>query len=179
MSNHYFIGVRLPDHAAEKLAAERNRWNIRSHKQVIPPEDMHITLVYIGADPHNELSAVHESLQHIQIQPFEVTISGAGTFGNPETPRVVYGKVAENGPLRELQREVAETLDSFRLRPDRRPYVPHVTLAKKWSGGEPLRQPLELGTVTFSVNEFSLFKVNLGKRPRYEAVHTYRLGAGG
>ncbi|WP_088005553.1 RNA 2',3'-cyclic phosphodiesterase [Indiicoccus explosivorum] len=178
MSNHYFIGIGLTAEAAGKLAEDRDNWKLRSHKQLIPSVDMHITLVYIGADPYGELPDVQRALRQIEQQPFEVTVSGTGTFGNPETPRVIYGKIGENSRLRALQQEVSDALEPFRLRPDRRPYVPHITLAKKWRGTASLDRKLELRPVSFPVREFSLFKVNLGQTPRYEAIYTFPLGAG-
>ncbi|AQQ52771.1 RNA 2',3'-cyclic phosphodiesterase [Planococcus lenghuensis] len=175
MSSHYFIGIRLPEETAASLALQRDSWRLRSHKQLPPAEDLHITLVYIGADPNDELPDVLQALEAVDMAAFEVTVSGAGTFGNPATPRVIYADVQENPHLRELQRQVEAALEPFSLRPDKRPFVPHITLAKKWKGNDPLTEPLTIGIERFTVSEFSLFQVHLDKRPRYEAVRTYEL----
>lgn len=175
MSSHYFIGIRLPEETAASLAEQRDNWQLKSYKQLPPPEDLHITLVYIGADPHDELPEVLKALNAVDVAPFDVAINGVGTFGNPAKPRVIYADVQENPHLRELQRQVVSVLEPFSLRPDKRPFVPHITLAKKWKGDDPLTKQLEIRVGRFTVSQFSLFKVNLNKRPRYEAVQTYEL----
>lgn len=178
MSKHYFIGIKVPEEIAFKLDAARKEWNLNSHKRYTPPTDMHLTLLFIGDDPHSEIEAAAKALNNVSHAPFELTIDGVKTFGNPETPRIIYASLAENLELAALQTQIKQTLSQFELNPDPKPFVPHITLAGKWKGGAPFTKPLTLEPATFRVTEFSVFQIEPHKVPRYIPIHTYQLKEG-
>lgn len=174
MSTHYFIGIRIPIDIAKKIAHARDSWGLSTHKRFTPAADMHITLVFIGEDRYGELPEIAERLALIKQQPFQLRLTGVKTFGNPETPRIVYAALAESPQLTQLQLEVQQQLDSLKLTTDPKPFVPHITLASRWDGGSfsPTQQLEEL---VFSIEEFSLFEIHPRSIPRYEEIHTYSL----
>lgn len=175
MSKHYFIGIKIPEAIAEKLDAARKEWNLASHKRYTRPGDMHITLLFIGNDAHSEIEAAAKALQRVAHTPFELTINGVKTFGNPSTPRIIYASVEESSQLVALQHDVRQALQPFQLNPDTKPFVPHITLAGKWKGGPPIKQQLTLEPETFQVTEFSIFQIEPQQVPRYIPIHTYQL----
>lgn len=175
MSKHYFIGIKIPQAAANKLDDTRRQWGLKSHKRYTPPVDMHITLIFIGDDPNQEIDAVAEALSDIKHSPFQLTIHGVGTFGNPATPRIIYASLKESEELNLLQDQVRQAVKGFRLNPDSKKFVPHITLAAKWAGGAPVKQELTLEPLSFEVTEFSLFEIHPREVPRYIPVATYQL----
>lgn len=178
MDNHYFIGIKIPLPTAHSLAEQRDSWDLSSHKRFPVAEDLHITLLFIGGDPHGEIGEVAKALEEVVHEPFTVDIKGTEYFGKKERPRVVYAATEENNSLNALQKNVKDTLKGFQLSPDNKPFVPHITLANKWAGKEPWGDIPELETEHFEADEFSLFRIEPSETPRYIAVQTYKLKDG-
>ncbi len=178
MVNHYFIGIKIPLATAHSLVEQRNSWNLSSHRRLPAAEDLHMTLLFIGGDPHGEIGEVAQALEEVVHDSFVVDITGTGYFGITDRPRVVYAETEENGSLNRLQEKVRDTLKEFQLRPDNKPFVPHITLANKWAGKEPWDDIPALGKERFKVDAFSLFRIEPENTPRYIAVQTYKLKDG-
>lgn len=175
MQAHYFIGIKIPEATAKRLDQARKGWNLKSHKRSTHWVDMHITLVFIGGDPHREIEEAKQALSTISHAPFELTTSGVETFGNPAKPRIIYAAVEESPSLMDLQRKVKEALLPFHLKPDDKAFVPHITLAGKWAGGPPLDIEMEIPALMFPVKEFSVFRIEPGSVPKYIPEATYQL----
>lgn len=178
MEAHYFIGIKIPVFAAAALEQARNSWEMDSHKRYTAPEDMHLTLVFIGNDLNGEITKAAEALREIDQTAFELTINGVEVFGNPETPRIVYAAVEESEELRKLQAKVKEKVLELKMNPDLKPFVPHITLAAKWKGGPPIKQERQLKPITFTVNHFTIFRIAPGQTPKYIEEFTYHLKEG-
>ena len=175
MKPHYFIGIKIPLFIAEKLAAERNSWNLQTHKRQTPPQDMHITLLFIGEDVHGEVGQVEKMLKEVRQQSFGLTIDGIKTFGNPLTPRIVYASLEASRELEELQHQVRQSLKPLQIIPDAKKFIPHITLASKWAGGEPTHLQYSIDNMQFEVTEFSLFRIAPKENPRYHKIANYSL----
>lgn len=178
MENHYFIGIKIPLPTARSLVEQRDSWNLSSHKRYPVAEDLHITLLFIGADPENEIMAAAEVLQDIAHPPIDLKITGTGYFGKKERPRVVYGAIEDSDSLNGLQDQIKTALSDFNLSPDNKPFVPHITVANKWAAKEPWSEIPALRPESFRAEEFSLFRIEPAGMPRYVAVKTYKLKDG-
>ena len=176
MKPHYFIGIKIPQNIAETLGKERDSWQLQTHKRLTPPEDMHMTLLFIGEDKEDKIKQVAEQLAGIQGSPFRLMIEGIQTFGNPETPRVIYAALKKSAELEKLQRAIAELLEPLQLGTDQKRFVPHITLANKWAGGEPVDLHLSVSQLEFEVAEFSLFRIAPKEKTRYQKIANYPLG---
>ncbi|MFC4714457.1 RNA 2',3'-cyclic phosphodiesterase [Planococcus dechangensis] len=174
MSTHYFIGIRIPADIAQHIAQARDSWELTTHKRKTPAVDMHITLLFIGEDRFGELPEIVERLSDIRQGKFQLELVGVKTFGNPETPRIVYAALKESPELLELQADVKRRLASLQLTTDLKPFVPHITLASRWNGGL-FSKGLQLEKLKFSVESFSLFRIHPRENPRYVEIHTYPL----
>lgn len=178
MNNHYFIGIKVPPATAERLVDQRDAWGLSGHRRYPIAEDLHITLLFIGGDTHGEIAEVAEALKGIQHSPFELKITGTAHFGKSDRPRVVYAALEENERLNGLHRKVKDALSSFRLSPDNKPFVPHITLANKWAGKDVWEEIPQIESESFRAEEFSLFRIEPAGKPRYIAVETYQLKDG-
>lgn len=176
MKPHYFIGIKIPLKIAEKLDKERYTWKLQSHKRQTPPEDMHITLLFIGEDVHDEIDQAVKLLSGIKQPAFSLTVDGVKTFGNPSTPRIIYASLEHSEELEALQRQVLESLEPLQIQFDPKAFVPHITLASKWAGGTPGEPQLSISEMQYEVTEFSLFKIAPKGNPRYQKVANYLLG---
>ncbi|MBT2569045.1 RNA 2',3'-cyclic phosphodiesterase [Planococcus sp. ISL-110] len=175
MKPHYFIGIKIPSAIAEKLDEERRSWKLQSHKRLTPPQDMHITLLFIGEDVHDEIGQAVKLLSGIEQPSFSLTVDGIKTFGNPTTPRVIYASLENSEKLEALQQQVLESLESLQIRPDPKKFIPHITLASKWAGGVPSKPQFSIDKMQFDVTEFSLFQIAPKENPRYQKIANYVL----
>lgn len=180
MQTHYFIGINIPKAAAKELAEARGQWNLQSHKKYTRPQDMHITLLFIGSAEETRLQEAAQALEEISQAPFDLAINGVKTFGNPQTPRIIYAAIADSAPLMELQEKVREITQKFNLSSDQKPFVPHITLAAKWAGGSEMEEApvFKMPSISFRVEEFSLFRIEPQNMRKYVPQATYRLQEG-
>lgn len=93
-------------------------------------ENLHLTLVFIGETDRCE--NIEKALSKIEFPSFDIKTSGIGTFEKG----ILYAGTEENKSLRELQKTVAERLESIGFELEKREYVPHITLARKFREGE-------------------------------------------
>ncbi len=71
-----------------------------------PADNLHLTLVFLGAHPGPVLSDVDAALLEIDTPAFELTLAGVGALGGRDA-RVVYAGVRENATLRQLHAKAA------------------------------------------------------------------------
>ena len=173
---HYFIGVKLPGDLARRLVDERNEWQLElSHKRLPVAEDLHITLVYLGAVEAEVLTNLISELNEIAevIPAINLTLCDVETFGNPSSPRVIYTSIEEQPMLRKLQNAILDKCLALLLPVDRKPFVPHITLAKKWSGKlDVFSQEMLIKKESFTMSDFSIYAINPREVPSYQPIHT-------
>src|SRR5207247_613254 len=82
--------------------------------------------------------AITESMgARIDRVSFEIVFSGVGAFPPRGAPRVLWLGVTEGAEATTaLQRQVTDRLEPLGVQPERRPYSPHLTLAR-WRESRP------------------------------------------
>lgn len=177
--HHYFIGIKAPATIEHVVNQYRGQYGLQNIYKVIPHlDDLHITLLFIGALPEQKVEPLLESFTSIANthSDFMLTIDGLSFFGSPKGPRVVYLSVQQSNELHALQQSIASIgADQLGIEQDNR-FTPHITIAKKRKVNEEF--PIQKETCTpipFHVDEFSLFKIHPSKTPKYEAVQTFSL----
>ncbi|MBI1404737.1 MAG: RNA 2',3'-cyclic phosphodiesterase [Caulobacter sp.] len=121
-----FAAVAIPYETARGLTAHQTglegaRWR--------PVEEMHITLRFFGDVREDVAEDLDAELSAIAAAPFDLELTGAGHFGEPQDIHAVWAGVAESEPLRALHRRCETAARRAKLPPDSRSYRPHVTLA--------------------------------------------------
>jgi RNA 2',3'-cyclic 3'-phosphodiesterase len=94
-----------------------------------PPENLHLTLAFMGEVEEPLLEAAHEALQTLRPAPFELTLQGFGLFGGAR-PHTVWAGVTPSSPLNQLQARVEATLRRTGLSLEHRNFTPHITLGR-------------------------------------------------
>jgi RNA 2',3'-cyclic 3'-phosphodiesterase len=182
---HYFLAVRLPDSTKDSLKKTcENLQKSLSFGRWVHPQDFHITLAFLGFANENQLASIKDLVpEYIQNEKaFALSISHLGTFGRKEQPRIFWAGVNESEVLQNLQQKIYLTCGNAGFQLEKRPFHPHITLARKWSGEESF-QPAKLeqnntfrkNPIEFQVTEVVLYKTNLLQTPKYENLITFSL----
>ncbi len=165
-----FIGLPIP----AKLASVITR-----HARTIPlpkarwttPENIHLTLVFLGEVGEPTLPSIKHELAELIITPFPIRLTTLNTF-----PRagVLIAEVDPIPRLLHLQSQIASSVARCGLSPEDRPYHPHLTLAR-FHGSLHLTNtqrtlPLSLRH-SFTADTINLYRSNLTPNgPHYEIL---------
>ena len=98
-----------------------------------------------------------------QAEPFSIAIQGTGVFPPRGRPSVLWAGVADSDALVALHAAIGTAVVACGLEIERRPYVPHVTLARftpavprAWTAGF-LSETARLGIDAITVDRFHLY----------------------
>ena len=131
-----------------------------------PPENLHLTLRFLGDTPEEQLAPLADALDAIAAgaASFELELGAAGVFPDARAARVLWvGLVDADRKLRRLRNQVEAAVRGLGWKREGRPFQPHLTLAR-------LRRPTRLPAggwietvprCRFSVKEISLIRSTL------------------
>ena len=131
-----FIGVELPDDVKARAAriAESLRETLegRVTARWIPPENLHITLWFIGEVADDRASAIASAVAlPFSTRSFDLDLRGAGAFPPHGTPRVFWIGIGQGQEsMQTLYAELARRLQPLGFEPERRAYSAHLTIAR-------------------------------------------------
>lgn len=94
-----------------------------------PPEALHVTLRFFGDLREDVARDLDAELAAVAGEPFDLTLEGAGAFGENRDIHAIWAGVAESEPLRRLAKACETAARRAGLKPESRQYRPHVTLA--------------------------------------------------
>ena len=164
---HFFIALPIPSEELAKLAEQLSLADY--FRNVYTQEEYHLTLRFFGVLEEEERQSWEQQLQKIArtVEPFVLRFDRLITFGRDERPRVVgFGTEAK-----ELL-QLVDQIDPHATKP----FVPHVTIAKKWCAEADAWTTSPIQLVEWTVCEIVLFEVRPGISPRYEPVYRIHLG---
>jgi 2'-5' RNA ligase len=126
-----FVAVPLPPELAERAAALLPA-ALPALKRV-RPEQMHVTLAFLGWTPDDRLDEVSGAARTAVAghRAFDLAFAGAGRFPATGRPRVVWLGIGEGKePLAALAGSVVTELRRCELAFDDRPFAAHLTIAR-------------------------------------------------
>lgn len=173
-----FVAITLPLAVREAIAAALERTAaIAPGARVVPLENVHVTLRFLGATPPDDRPGIERAVAAAAAAsaPFPVVLGGAGSFGPRGRPRVLYAGVADGAPsIAGLAARVRAALAIEEPEPR---FTPHVTLATaRGQRGDPdlarARRELEgLTLPSFVVSSIALVQSELSEKPaRYRIL---------
>lgn len=180
-NHHYFFAVKLPQEVKILLS----EW-VESHKEDFPfgrwvhPEDYHITLAFLGYADGMKLQKAIETLGKFlsEERSFSLNLNKLGTFGSEKNPRIFWADVEKSDALNQIQKKVYQQCLGLGFELDKKPFRPHITLARKWMSEEAF-DPNKLTKVvednSFTVNEIILYETHLDKTPKYKEFASFPL----
>jgi RNA 2',3'-cyclic 3'-phosphodiesterase len=137
-----FVAMEIPADVRESLAAL-----IKSLRAVSPrtrwarPENLHITLKFIGEVPETKLADIRSALAGVRSeQPVTLDFRGLGFFPNEKHPRVFWAGIEASPNLKTFAVDIDAAMEKLGIPREKRTFSPHLTLARF----EPPRLPEKL-----------------------------------
>lgn len=125
-----FTGLEVPGLLADQLSLLQGGLQNGGNKaRWIDRDDFHVTLRFIGDIDHMMAREVVLALDAVHRGPLNLTIDGLGAFGGNK-PHSVFARIVPNAELSELQAQQDRILQRLGLAPERRNFIPHITLAR-------------------------------------------------
>jgi 2'-5' RNA ligase len=113
------------------------------------PENLHLTLAFIGET--DDLRGAWEAVSSCVRPAFGLTVGGSGRFGD-----LYWAGIGENPQLAALAEAVQTALCARGFNIERRPFKPHITLARQVQSDAPLR--LTVPETAMTVRRISLMR---------------------
>jgi len=175
-----FVALRPPVPIRQRLAAAMGgvpgaRWQ--------DDDQLHLTLRFIGAVDRPMAEDVAAALAQVRGAAPLVALAGVGAFDRKGRTDAIWAGVAPHDALAALHRKVDRVLVQVGLEPERRTYLPHITLARlpRNAAAEPqvarfLADHAGLVSDTFRLDHIVLFESHLGhEAARYEPIARWPL----
>lgn len=159
--------------------AQRPAWReIAPGPRWIPPENLHLTLHFLGDVPSDKLPALQTALASRPFDsgfPTRLELAGLHGFPTPENATVLVLRGGECPALFDLHERLKPVLAGLGIALEKRAYSPHLTLARF---RRPTRLPAAEATPVFplEVASFALFRSRRGETgSRYEMIQVFPL----
>jgi len=172
-----FVAIRPPESIRDLLIDAMDdsadfRWQ--------NDDQLHLTLRFVGDVERPTADDLGDALGRIRATPFELRIAGVGRF-EQRSAGALWAAVEPKTPVAALATKVERVCQSVGLKPERRAFHPHITLAR-WKGRRTrevhdyLERTRGLSSEPFAVDEFILFESRLSRHgAHYEEAAAYRL----
>ncbi len=144
-------------------------------------EQLHLTLRFIGEVDARVADDVAVALAGVAHPPVAVALDRVGSFDTRGRVNAVWAGVRPRGALDHLHRKIDQALVRAGLEPERRAYLPHITLAR-FSRGDAvdpqawIARHAGLASPPFTMRHFALYESHTGHAgATYEIVARYPL----
>ena len=132
-----FVALQIPDSIRNdyaKLMEELRRLDAKAAKKKpkwVRPENLHVTLKFIGHTDPAKLDAIRTALAKVSSQQeIRLHFRNIGFFPNANRPRVIWGGMQAPEYLAALAHAVDQQIASFGFPAEERDFAPHLTLAR-------------------------------------------------
>ena len=129
-----FVAVEISEQARCQLKDLLRQLQTRAGRvRWVRPEQMHLTLVFLGEVSRNFVESARQRLADaVAGSPaFSAQLCGIGAFPGPARARVVWVGMREGEEeLKRLQAEVVRQLVGVGFEPEKRPFSPHLTIGR-------------------------------------------------
>lgn len=175
-----FFALTLPARIRAVLNDWQQLWSTSMDKtnvKWVREENLHLTLKFLGQVAPDQLSHIVPAVRLAMAEqlPLTLTLGGIGAFPNPRRARVLWVGLQKGATeLNELHQRLDSELANLGFPPEKRTFIPHLTLGR-------LRQPARLGTppsltdgLTFQGDRIVLYESILKPRgPLYKPLATF------
>jgi RNA 2',3'-cyclic 3'-phosphodiesterase len=165
-----FVAVALPDEVRSALADWRPRDDAL---RPVDPDHLHVTLCFLGWRDDSAVRRIGDAAMACARALPAVAVGGARWLP-PRRPRVLAVELDDaEGELGALQARVSDAMvDAAGYVPEKRPFLPHVTVARVRRGARaPRGEPPEPPGLRFTPAALILYRSHMRREgARYEAL---------
>lgn len=126
-----FVALPVPDPMKDALSPAMEggppglRW--------IDEDQLHCTVRFVGEVDRHAAEDLARTFDGIPLPPVAAQVDGVGVFDH-QRRGALFARLSPKAPLRALHERIDRLCIQCGLPPERRAYLPHVTMAR-WSGG--------------------------------------------
>jgi 2'-5' RNA ligase len=165
-----FVAVTLPGDVREALA----RWRPRDDAlRAVDPEALHVTLAFLGWRDDSAVERIGAAATACASSVGDLAV-GAGLWLPPRRPRVLTVELDDpDGKLTALQARVSDAMvTAAGYVPEKRPFLPHVTVARVRRGARAPRDELpDPPALRFAPAALTLYRSHMKREgATYEAL---------
>ena len=177
-----FVALDLPPPVRAALISWRDR-ALRGAPDVRPlvAESLHVTLCFLGWRAAGDVQAIAAACRAVAAEPAPLLSLGDPRWLPPRRPRVLAVELNDrDGAVTRAQARLSEVLAAGGwYEPEKRPYLPHVTVARVAHRGRvPTDLPPAPAAPEFNASRVVLYRSRLLRSgARYEALSTVELRA--
>lgn len=134
-----FVAIELPQNVKNELTQLESELEKPDHRFVkwVNPGAIHLTLKFLGNVPTKQIPEISNAIEQASkgIPPLHLQIASLGVFPNINQPRVLWvGIKGETASLQGLQQKIDSSLVPLGFAEEKRPFTPHLTLARVREG---------------------------------------------
>ena len=132
-----FISIDITDqNLLDKIVGiQRSLLETGADLKTVEPENLHLTLRFLGEIPRSTLELVRGELKSLRFNRFKLNLYGLGAFPNLRRINVVWIGVREGKEnLKEVAKKVEFMLKKLGFPPDPKGFSPHLTIARVRTG---------------------------------------------
>ena len=140
----------------------------------VPAENFHVTLRFVGEVERPMAEDIAAALNCLDAPAPTIALQGVGVFDHGRSGSV-WARIVPKEPLEALHRKIDRAIVSCGLQPERRAFIPHITIGR-WSRGAVAMDAWKdrfagLASAPARVARFALYQSHLGADgPAYEPI---------
>jgi 2'-5' RNA ligase len=176
-----FTAIDIPAGIEDRLSAllDGLRPTAQAGLSWTPPENLHVTVKFIGEWPEARLNELNQALAAVPCRgPIDIAVRELGWFPNERNPRVFWAGIEAGPELAALAHKTEQALAGIGVAAEDRAFHPHLTLARRRNPVplDNLRKRLaEIPSRDFGCFRAESFFLYLSKGGKYIKLYEYAL----
>ena len=161
-----FIGIPIGRKIKSILPIVKSAVNCNpNYIKWIPPENIHLTLSFLGNIRVKDIHHFIESLEkNITSNYFQLTITGTGVFPSSKSPKVLWLGISKGiDELTLLQIQVEKSVREFKDNYENNTFIPHISIARIKKG------PRKIDVLPFLNSVYSKIELDVNSISMYES----------
>jgi RNA 2',3'-cyclic 3'-phosphodiesterase len=133
MQKRLFIAIKIiPEKQLTDIIQHLKHGLSRDSIKWVELNNMHLTLKFFGDVEISEITAINKVCTAIatNTNDFILELSGLGAFKSILNPQVLWVGIKRNKSLEELFISIQKNLQSINIKPDNKPFSPHLTIGR-------------------------------------------------
>jgi len=153
-----FIAINFSNEIKKRLAAAQDLLKKQAMKgNFTRPENLHLTLIFLGEITQDRLAAVKRSIDSIEGKAFELNTKGLGRFRRGGGD--IWWTGIDGSPmLTRIYTTLADSLSDAGFEIEKRAFKPHLTLAREVFLKNDETMPGPVDSINIAVGKISLMK---------------------